>query len=236
MSKINIAVCDDDAVFREMFISGINSCAEKYGLDIKLFPYSNGLELLISEIRYNIIFIDYKMGIMNGAETTRKLRHKGLTCPIVLVAEQNDVLHNMNDADFFRVIRKPEYTEQLDAVMEELSGIYRNRNTVAFVSDDKTVSLYSDEILYVSGGLFHSTVHTGEEYYNVKLPFSKLCTLLPQNEFFRSCYGYAVNIGRIRCFGDNGVIMDDGEIVKVSSRKMSLLKSAHENYNKKYFA
>lgn len=76
MSKINIAVCDDDAAFREIFISSINSCAEKYGLDVKIFHYTNGLELLISEIRYNIIFIDYKMGIMNGAETTRKLRHK----------------------------------------------------------------------------------------------------------------------------------------------------------------
>lgn len=226
MSKINIAVCDDDAVFREMFIGSINSCADRFGPDIKIFSYSNGLELLISEIRYNIIFIDYKMGIMNGEETARKLRHKGLTCPIILVAEQDDILNDTEKSDFFRVIRKPDYNVQLVSVMEELAGFYSGRNTVAFVSDGRTVSLYSDEILYVSGSIFSSTVHTGEEYYNVKLPFGKLCTLLPQDEFFLCHRGHAVNTGRIRGFGDNSVIMDDGEIVKVSAAKMSALKAA----------
>lgn len=226
MSKINIAVCDDDAVFREMFIGSINSCADRFGSDIKIFSYSNGLELLISEIRYNIIFIDFRMGIMNGEETARKLRHKGLTCPIILVAEQDDILKDTEEPDFFRVIRKPDYTVQLVSVIDELAGFYRGRNTVAFVSDGRTVSLCSDEILYVSGGVFTGTIHTGEEYYNVKLPFGKLCALLPKDEFFICCRGHAVNMRRIRGFGDNSVVMDDGEIVKVSAAKMSALKAA----------
>ena len=118
-NKIHIAVCDDDYAFRDTLVLRLNNYAQSCSSEISVYAFSNGLELMISEIKYDLIFLDYKMGIMNGLETAKKLRKKGLKCPIVFVTSFNEIVYDVFEVNAFRFLTKPVEQEALEKTMDD---------------------------------------------------------------------------------------------------------------------
>ncbi len=233
MDSINIAICDDDKVFRDMLSCEINSYAGINGLNINITGFSNGLELMISEAYYNLIFLDYRMGIMNGLETAKKLRAKGVKCPIIFVTSFNEIVYDVFEVNAFRFITKPVEKQVLTNALNDFMEQYRNMRIISFNSNGKTVSLNSDDIIFVEGKGRGCVVHTDNEVYPVLQKLELFAEVLPESEFFRSHRMFTVNMKYVRACEKGEVTFHNGEYAKLAVSKREEFRRAYAAYRER---
>ena len=233
MDKINIAICDDDKVFRDTLTCEISSYASVNDLDFNILCFSNGLELMISEVHYNLIFLDYRMGIMNGLETAKKLRAKGVKCPIIFVTSFNEIVYDVFEVNAFRFITKPVENEVLTNALNDFMEQHRNIRTISFNSNGNTVSIDSDDIVYVEGKGRGCVVHTDRESYPVLQKIELFSEVLPESDFFRSHRLFTVNMKYVRACEKGEITFHNAETAKLSMSKRDEFKKALSNFRER---
>lgn len=224
MEKINAAICDDDKAFREMLEAQLRDYALSNDIDMNIVSFSNGLEIMISETKYDLILMDYKMSIMNGVETAKKLREKGVYCPIIFVTGYDDAANDASQVNAFRFIKKPVEPELFSKAMNDFMDAFRSRRIISFEVDKETVSLSTEEILCVEGSLFKSVIHTFDASYTVKQKFSAIADVLPENIFFLCGKKLIVNTKCIRSINENDIELLNGYIMTPDHNKLAQLK------------
>ncbi len=88
--NITIAVADDHILFRK----GLVALLEDFGFVDKIYEASNGLEML-EVLEYavpmpEIVLLDLRMPVMDGVETTEKIKDKYPDIKIVILTMQDD--------------------------------------------------------------------------------------------------------------------------------------------------
>ena len=225
MEKINAAICDDDKAFREMLKAQLRDYALRNDIDMNIVTFSNGLEIMISEAKYDIILMDYKMSIMNGVETAKKLRGKGVSCPIIFVTGCDDAAEDASKVNAFRFIKKPVEPELFSKAMNDFMDTFRSRSIISFEVGKETVSLSTEEILCVEGSLFKSVIHTFDASYTVKQKFSAIADVLPKNIFFLCGKKLTINTKCIRRLGEKDVELLNGYIITPEHHMLAMLKT-----------
>lgn len=74
MKKIRIAICDDDSIGRGLLQESLEYLLQENNLQAEISSYSSGQELLQTQDRYDILFLDIKMPKINGIQTAEKYR------------------------------------------------------------------------------------------------------------------------------------------------------------------
>lgn len=230
MDKMNIAVCDDDAVFRETLVCEINSYSEHNGTIMDIYSFSSGLELMISETPYNLIFLDYKMGIMNGLETAKKLRKKGISCPIIFVTSYNEIVYDVFEVNAFRFITKPVEPEILRKALDDAVELYRSRCAISVSDGDSVISILSDEITYIEGRISGSTVHTVYGDRQLTQSLSAFEKMLPADAFFRCNMACTVGMKYVKGYDEKAVTLIDGSKMRLSHGKHIEFANAYQAY------
>ena len=72
---MKIAICDDEALFLSQLKSKIYEYSNKHNLEPVVDEYTVGSNLIDSNIKYDIIILDYQMDKIDGLETARQLRN-----------------------------------------------------------------------------------------------------------------------------------------------------------------
>lgn len=225
MERINAAICDDDKAFREMLEAQLKDYALTNDIDMNIVSFSNGLEIMISETKYDLILMDYRMSIMNGVETAKKLRGKGVYCPIIFVTGYDDAENDATQVNAFRFIKKPVEPELFSKAMNDFMDSFRSRRIITFEVGKDTVSLSTEEILCVEGKLFKSVIHTFDASYTVKQKFSAIAEVLPGNIFFPCGQKLTVNTKCIRNIGETTVELLNGYVITTDRSKLTQLKN-----------
>lgn len=100
---MRIAICDDEKNIRELIA---NKIAKQYP-DAKIIFYRSGEELLLSDKRIDILFLDIQMPHRNGMETARELRKKDKNVIIIFVTAVEEYVFQAFDVGAFHYIVKP---------------------------------------------------------------------------------------------------------------------------------
>jgi CheY-like chemotaxis protein len=83
-------VVDDSALARNI----IASTLEEVGItEVDLAKDGTESIELVQSNRYDIIFMDWNMPVMQGIEAVKEIRHQGITTPIIMVTGLGDEFH-----------------------------------------------------------------------------------------------------------------------------------------------
>ncbi len=220
---IKIAVADDEEKALDEIESAINRFAYSYDISVKIYKFSDGDALIHSSQKFDLLFLDIEMKILNGIETAKMIRESDMSVPIVYITNYSKYWRNAYKVHAFDFISKPFETADIFRVMNDfITSVKASQSeTISLFTDKGLIMQRLDEICYLIVKNKKSVlVGTIYSEYIVKEYLSGIQKKLTGDQFYlvhKSCIvnmKYVQNVSK-----DNGIIMKDGTWLPLSQRK-----------------
>lgn len=220
---LKIAVCDDDKLIIDKMESLVLKYAEQNGIDLKIFAFLDGNNLVSSKQQFDLIFLDIQMQFSNGIETAQKIREMDMNVPIVYITNFSQYWRNAYKVHAFDYISKPFDFIDIKSVMDDFIKSLKELEpiNVSFNTKDGAIVQNVKEICYfwvkdkktVLVGTIYSELIV-EEY------LSDIIKKLPEDRFFQVHRSCVVNLEYVQnAIKEDGIVMKDGTWLPLSKRK-----------------
>lgn len=216
---MNIAIADDENAIRKY----MRELIEKSGHQCHIEEYSSGEELIASDRKFDIVFLDIKMCGLNGIETARLLREKSEDTVLIFVTGIREYVFDALDLYAFQYLLKPidanKFSEVLDRAVKELDKKSAKREL--FIKTKK-LTLNEADILYIESRGKKVEIHV----VNSKQPIEVYAALDDierelGDSFYRSHRSYIVNMLHITEYDNGSITVVGGDIVYLTKKKYS---------------
>lgn len=232
---MNIAICDDEMYFRQKLNFELNEYARLLGFVFLIFEYSNGSDLLASNVNFDLIFMDYQMKNKNGIDTVETLRKRNDDTKVVFISSFKEMVFESMKVRTFRFLIKPLDTkklhEALDSVIKEQLII--SRIIVKDEENQKNVTVPECDIIYAQADNIYADIATINGIYKYMNNITALQNELNSDYFYRTNRSYLVNFNYIINYTNKEIEFTNGHKAVISKTKYKNFKSAYLTYLKR---
>lgn len=222
-----IAVCDDEAYFRNQEKKLIEEYMENQGYECRIDLYASGKELLDcadADLPYDVIFLDISMEEMDGLQTAERIRRLSETVCIVFVTAYITYALEGYKVGAVRYLLKEEDSLK-NALKECLDTITERLNTEEAVCEFDFQSgkkrLPTDAILYVESRLhkvFFYVLEDGVKAYSRYDRLDEVEKMLRQYGFSRVHQSFLVNMKYVKSVERYKASLENGTEVSISKK------------------
>ena len=224
-SGYHIAICDDDIGQIELLSS--------------MFAYINGsvfiskftsAEALWNHLKTSkenhcplpdIILADVKMPKMNGITFGRQLHDAFPDIFLVLISAYREYAIQGYETNAFRFLLKPISQQDITNLLGAVSVERGKRKAMILSGLHNEALLPLSEILYISAEDKYTIIYTTEERFMERYSLNDFEALLSVYGFFRTHRKYLVNITHHKAIESNSLILDTGQRLPISLRRIS---------------
>lgn len=229
---LQLAVCDDEKVFRSDLRKILGTELELCGIDYHISEFTSGEELIagLEKADCQILFLDIEMKGIDGVETARRLRETKRQMEIIFVTSYADFVFQGYEVRALNYILKPYEPEKIAAVLHTALEALDIEAEKYYVIDQRggSIRVPLSSVKYFSSD--RRTVHavTTEQEYTFYEKLSDLETELPDT-FVRIHNRYLVHLKYLEAVRQNTAVVD-GEELPVSRSCKSGLSIAFAKY------
>lgn len=229
---LQLAVCDDERVFRSDLRKLLGTELELCGIDYHISEFTSGEELIagLEKADCQILFLDIEMKGIDGVEAARRLRETKRQMEIVFVTSYADFVFQGYEVRALNYILKPYEPEKIAAVLHTALEALDIEAEKYYVIDQRggSIRVPLSSVKYFSSE--RRTVHavTTEREYTFYEKLSDLETELPDT-FVRIHNRYLVHLKYLEAVRQNTAVVD-GEELPVSRSCKSGLSIAFAKY------
>ena len=227
---MDIAVVDDEKAIRE-HICGL---VEEQQPESRIEAYATGEELLASEKRFDIVFLDIQMDGMNGIEAAKEAREKNADTVLIFITGIKEYVFEALDLYAFHYLLKPvteqKFTEVFGQALKE-AGLrkIRQKKQLFINTRNKGITIDADNILYIESISRKVEIHTTQEIIEAYAALGELETQLG-GTFYRCHRGYLVNMAHITEYKSDCITLTGGETVYLTKKKYGEFVNAYMWY------
>jgi DNA-binding LytR/AlgR family response regulator len=212
-----IAICEDEAVFRDEQKSICRSILEKLNLEYHISVFDSGNDFwdtFLTGKRYDLILLDIIMDETNGMELAKKIREQDGDVAIVFITSNPGFALQGYDVNALHYLIKPLDSDVLERLIK---ADYRHRfqsRFLVFKSGTQTLRLPIRDIICLEtvGRRVAITMPDRTVEYS-----GKLSDLLDGKEQFLRCHkAFAINPRNIRELTRTDAIAINGKMIPVS--------------------
>ena len=237
---LKFAVCDDQKEILDEMQKLIILFSKQQDVMVEIHTFFNGKELLQSKTKYDLIFLDIEMDIMNGIEAAEKIREMDMNVPIVYITSYTDYWRKAYKVHAFEFITKPIDCNDIFKVLSDFIVTIRDKDSksIELISANKIVVFNENDICYFlcTDMKRKIIVHTIYEEVIVTGNLNDIFTKLTNGQFYMSHRSCIVNLKYVKII-DNyyEIIMKNGEYVPLAQKKRNEFKIVLHKYlsNKK---
>lgn len=237
---LKFAVCDDQKEILDEMQKMIVLFSKRQDVMVEIRIFLNGRELLESKTKYDLIFLDIEMDIMNGIEAAEKIREMDMNVPIVYITSYIDYWRKAYKVHAFDFITKPIDSNDIFKVLSDFIITIRDKESksIELISENKLVVLNENDICYFLYTDMKRKIiaHTVYEEIIVTGNLNDIFLKLTSGRFYMSHRSCIVNLKHVKKI-DNyyEIIMKNGEYVPLSQKKRNEFKVVLHKYlsNKK---
>jgi two-component system, LytTR family, response regulator LytT len=230
---INIAICDDELIFRNEISKTLNKYSKEFKIEIHIQSFESGERLLSSNNRFDLYFLDYIMNGINGIETAKTLRDRKVKAPIVYMTFYKEAMQDAFKVNAFRYIFKENNEEELYHCMDDYIAEYCTYEQIKVDTQNGYRIIPCNNIQFITSAHNGSELWTSEGLYQSMNSLNDWVDMLDHTIFFRSHKNSIVNLSYINRV-DKVIELTNGERVEISRRKKKSLQESLTNYISKY--
>lgn len=230
---MRIAICDDEKEIRTLLSEKIRALYP----GAELFLYKSGAELLLSNIRHDILLLDIQMPDKNGMETAMELRRDDKKTVIIFVTALEDYVFQAFDVNAFHYLVKPFDDAKLAGVLANAVSQAASAKTEEKIPDlmitagGKHITVNPGEIIYAEVFDRKIILHTAGENIEFYGKMKELEKKLGDN-FYRPHRAYLVNFDYIRKYDSSTIYFENGQALMAKQNYQDFVKS-YLRYNRR---
>ncbi len=236
---IKIAICDDDV----LTLNKTKEIIESYNTkNFDIYLYKSGEELLESNHKFDVIFLDIDMDGINGIETAKKIRTYDKEVKIIYVTNYTDYTYSAFSVHAFGYLVKPIKAQLLYQQLDEvLSYIKEDKPIlVEFMTDEGLIRIDIKQIYYFEYQSRRIFMKTNDKTYILRDKISNMYAKMQEYCFEMPHKSFVVNLYNVKSIKNYNIYMMDDSIVPLSQKKstefrnkLNLYLSEHiENYRR----
>ena len=237
---MHIAVCDDEALYREAVGQVICRWISMSGNNDTLLSLFDSSEELLEQFErscaIDLLFLDIKVpGELDGMNLAKEIRKINSDVHIVFITNYDEFVYEGYTVNALRYLRKPILD---DDVFFCCSYVYnrialQKHECIYFQSGNKRLTIKYAEILYAEIKSHSLYVFTTRESTPIKLSIklSELEQRLPPKLFALCHRSYIVNLSRIRLLTRTRLVLTDGSSLPVSRTYSEKLNKKFDDYS-----
>ena len=234
---MRIAICDDEAVHRELIGKYLEEWAGNSGDRLKLMFFRSGEEFLFAwedDRNYDLLILDIEMGGRNGMELAAEIRRQDEDIPVLFVTGYDDYMAQGYEVAALHYLLKPIRKEKFFAVMDKVKKKGTQEEKLFFRTDNGVVSLHRSKIWYLEARAHQCILYTAEEEYVLRTPIGEMAEYLREcREFMRCHRSYLVNMCHISAIVKSELVLDDRRRLPVSRGEEKKVHDAFVQFYKR---
>lgn len=223
---LTICICDDEAKEISSIKRIISPKLDLTGIPYTIKEFSSGETCLRSiqegKERYDIIFLDIEMEVLNGVETAKAIRAIDMLATIIFVTSYSEYVFDGYEVRAFNYVLKPYQPERIvkvlmDAIHEKDA---QTEQILKVATGSKIQKIPWKDILYLQSDKRLVIVHTTRDVFEF---YGRLDELEEQLEgpFVRSHQRYLVNLQH--------VVAVDSKTIQLPKEVLPVSKSKYQN-------
>lgn len=220
---LNIAVCDDERLYIDKLADIILSFTQQNNMSVKIEKFDDGIELISSGIKFDLIFLDIEMKKSNGIEIAERIREVDSNVPIVYVTSYSDYWRRAYKVHAFDFILKPFNSEEIFKVLSDFIALKKDSNikTVKLTTEYGTEIQPINEIYYfILLAKRKIQIVTISKDYIVRENLTDIFNKLDDDCFYITHRSCIVNMNYVQTIRKNdGILMTNGDWVPLAQKK-----------------
>lgn len=195
-----IAVVDDDKQEMDDLVNFVEHYFQSRQEEYIIYRYHDGVEFIRSRELYNIVFLDIRLGEMDGLDVARFLRMVNKEAQLIFVTHMAQFAIRGYEVDAMDFIIKPIDQFSIDRVLDKaIKRINDYRNiTLALKTSNGIVSITSNSIFYVEVYDHDLIYHTEQGDYKVRGQLGEVRKKLEGHHFIQCNRSYLVNMRHVK--------------------------------------
>lgn len=234
MRTYNIAICDDELIYREHMKKIINTYAEVHRLHFAVQVFENGNALLEQDSSvFDVIFLDIEMGILNGIDVAKEIKVKSPDVLVVFITNHEGYAIEAFQARAFHYIKKPmdlsSFTEVMALVFKSLEA-HDEEQVFIVKRHQNMLKIPIREILYFEKQRNKIAVVTLTEVFEIYETMKGLLPELSSKAFVQCHQGYVVSLMKIDRIEKGEIVMANGSKIPISKANLKEVKERYMSY------
>lgn len=228
--KLKVAVCDDEIIIAKEISKELTQLCPDYSVDI----FTDGKDLINTEIHYDLIFLDIDMPQLDGMQTAEHIRANGNGEYIIFLTSHTEFMPDAFKVKAFRFLIKPIDHEKFNEAVIQAEKEILNDEKVSISEKGKTRLVSIKDIVCVEAFGDGTYVHTKYEAIENNKTLKYWKGVLGNEHFFQTHKSYIVAFRYVKCIGVSDIEMQFmTEKPLVSRRKQSEFNQMFFNYVKR---
>lgn len=219
---IRFAVCEDEKDAAELLNGYINTLCNELGEDGDILFFRSGEELLENyPEKLDILFLDIKMGELDGINTAKKIREQNRNVCIIFITSMAQYAIEGYRVRAFSFLAKPvQYEEFRIEVTAAAEKIKEARGKELLIRSGKNVyRIRSSSIYYIEVQNHKVIIHLKDRQLGFQGKLSGLEEELKGCGFGRCHVAYLVSFKRVTGVSGESLILQNGERIPVSRNR-----------------
>ncbi|WP_294390562.1 LytTR family DNA-binding domain-containing protein [uncultured Clostridium sp.] len=233
---MKIAICEDQAVQVNLLNNKIKKWANDYDIEVTINNFTTAESFLFEwedYDKYDIIFLDIKLGKISGVELSNIIREKNKNVDIVFVTGFFKYALHGYKVGALQYLMKPIKISDLYFCLNKTQERISNKNDkymMILETPKKYIKLNCNEIHYCIMFSPYIDIHTSSEKITVRKKISELEREIPSKYFIRCHRSYIVNLKYVKSITKDSVVLESGIRIPISRGRYKDINDTFINY------
>jgi len=192
------------------------------------------MELLESERKIDMLFLDITMPGLDGIETARELNERGISYKIVLLTGKTEYMKEGYKVGAFRFVTKPIMEQEFFEAVDDVRYCMLGREEITVYRDRIPYRLRQRDILYIASDGAQTIICTKEMSYRSEKSLKEWEEQMDAKLFVQCHRSYLVNLSKIDRIEKSNLYLYGKYKIPVSTRRKKSVEQAFILYDTEY--